>query len=294
MTQLKLEQSSAHTEQAECPTQPGVTVAQSIVIGSVAGGTEVIVNHPLWSIKTRIQCGHPFTFNPSLWYSGIWLNMASMVPITALQVGLNRGIQQLFPDLSDVQRITSAFVAGVGSSVVSCPTEMVMTHQGQIGGSFYTVGKQLVKLNGWYSLFAGLPGTAIRDGMFTVFFLAGTPMLKVKIQPYCTNNYFSSLAAGIAAGIGATLASQGVDTLKTIQQTANLSQPVGLQETAKKLYLTEGYYGFFKGLLPRGARVVSAVTIMALVSEKMEAVFQKCNSEDDLSEEKTKQTSARF
>ena len=299
MTQSKQERSTAHAEQTErrnsVPAQSKTTVAQNIVIGSVAGATEVFVDHPLWSIKTRLQRGEPFTFNPSVLYRGMLPNAASMVPITAMQVGLNRGFQNVFfkesTALSDYQRITSAFVAGVGSSSVSCPTEMVMTHQGQTGGSFFAAGKHLVKQNGWRCLFTGLSATAMREGMFTTFFLAGTPILKAKIQPYCRNDYVASLAAGIGAGVGATLASQGVDTLKTIQQVGTLVQPVGLIETAKKLYSTQGFPGFFKGGVPRGTRVVSAVTIMGLVSERMDAMFQQWNSPDDLSAEKKRKFS---
>ena len=208
-----------------------------------------------------------------------------MAPITALQVGLNRFFQQIFfkdvTTLSDNQRIQSAFVAGLGSSAVSCPTEMIMTHQGHTGGSFYTTAKNLVNQNGWRCLFTGLTATAMREAMFTTFFLAGTPMLKAKIQPHCKNDYVASLAAGIFSGIGATLASQGADTLKTMQQSANLLQPATITEAAKKLYATQGIYGFFKGLVPRGARVVSAVTIMGLVSEKMDAMFTQNNGEED-------------
>lgn len=300
MTQSKQGQSQGYPEQSEYRRSTSrVTVAQSIVIGSVAGGTEVLINHPLWSIKTRLQRGDTFTFKPSLLYRGILPNAASMIPITAMQVGLNRSFQNVFfkhsTDLSDYQRITSAFVAGVGSSAVSCPTEFVMTQQqGQTGGSFYVVGKRLAKQNGWHCLFTGLSATAMREGTFTAFYLAGTPILKAKIQPYCANDYAASLGAGIGAGVGATLASQGVDTLKTIQQAADVSQPVGLKEAAKKLYSTEGVYGFFKGGIPRGGRVVSAVTAMGLVNEKMEAMFRQRNSEDDVSEEKTRGTPAMF
>lgn len=294
MTQSEQDQSPVNAE----PTifhslkqdKPRVSVAQSILIGSVAGATEVLVDHPLWSIKTRMHLGEAFTFNPSLLYRGILPNAASMVPITALQVGLNRCFQNvIFKDsagLSDVQRITSAFVAGVGSSALSCPTEMIMTFQGQKGGSFYAAGNYLVKQSGWQCLFTGLFATAIREGMFTTFFLAGTPILKAKIQPYCQNDYAVSLAAGIGAGLGATLASQGVDTLKTMQQAAQ-SQPVGFNEAAKKLYATKGMFGFFKGGVPRGARVVSAVTIIGLVSEKMETQLLQHNCRDNSTEEKT-------
>lgn len=291
MTQAKHEPFQIHPDKTEnqCSSRnsPRGTVAQSIVIGSVAGAAEVLVNHPLWSIKTRIQCGDTFTLNPSMLYRGILANTVSMVPITALQVGLNRGIQNFFfnntTELYNYQRITCAFVAGVGASGVSCSTEMIMTYQGQTGASFYAAANQLIKQNGWRCLLTGLPATAIREGLFTSFFLAGTPILKTKIQPYFTNDYVATLAAGIGAGVGATLASQGVDTLKTNQQTARVIRPVGLKEAAKKLYVTNGIQGFFKGGVPRGGRVVSAVTLMGLVNEKMEALFWQRDCKDDLS-----------
>ncbi len=110
-------------------------------------------------------------------------------------------------------------------------------------------------------------------------------MLKARIQPSCSNDSVASLAAGIGAGVGATLTSQGMDTLKTIQQ-ASFPEPVGLREASKKLYQTQGIHGFFKGAVPRGARVMSAVTLMGLVSEKMETIFRQRNSVD-LAKDKT-------
>lgn len=273
MTQSRQETSTQVTE------KPKATVLQSVITGSVAGAVEVFVDHPLWSIKTRLQCGDPFTLNPSLLYRGILPNAASMVPITALQVGLNRCFQNLFfkdkKELSNSERITSAFVAGMSSSFVSCPTEMVMTYQRKEKGSFYNVGKHLVKQGGFTCLYTGLLATALREGMFTAFFLAVTPILKANIQPFCSNDYVASLAAGMGAGVGATLASQGVDTVKTIQQASNPLKPVGLKDAVVKLYSTQGVHGFFKGSVPRGARVMSAVTIMGWVNEKMEAKFRQ-------------------
>lgn len=130
MTQTKQEKSLKLKSQT--------TVAQNIVIGSVAGATEVLVNHPLWSIKTGIQRGEAFSFNPTLWYRGILPNAASMIPITALQVVLNRGLLNIFfkdSALSNYQSIGCSFAAGIGSSLISCPTEMIMTHQNK-GVSF--------------------------------------------------------------------------------------------------------------------------------------------------------------
>lgn len=53
--------------------------------------------------------------------------------LTLVQVGLNRIFQKWFLgnkyELSDAQKLTSAFAAWVGSVLISCPTEMIMTHQ---------------------------------------------------------------------------------------------------------------------------------------------------------------------
>lgn len=261
------------------------TVLDSILSGSVAGATEVVVNHPLWTVKTRIQRGESLTFNPQILYRGILPNAASMVPITAMQVGLNRLVQTIFfnnsSEMSNYQKIASGFIAGVGSSFASCPTEMVMTHQGKKGGNFIASKNYLVLQGGYKCLFSGLPATMIREGLFTSFFLAGTPIVKTKLKPYCSNDYLASLLAGMGAGLCATAATQGVDTIKTIQQSAAPQNPVGFVEAAKKLYSSHGINGFFKGAVPRGTRVVSAITIMSWVNEKMEAKFAKSSTGSD-------------
>jgi hypothetical protein len=255
------------------------TVYQSIFIGSIAGAVEVLADHPLWTIKTRLQQGKSFTLNPSVLYRGMLPNIASMAPITALQVGLDSLVRKVLfkdADLSDKQRMASAFIAGVGSSLVSCPTEMIMTRQGTMVSSFYTAANYLYQSGGLRWVYQGLPATALREGGFTMFFLAGIPMLKSKVMPYCPNDAVATLCSGIGAGVGATLASQAFDTIKTVQQTA--TSPIKAVEAVTNIYSTHGVYGFFKGSIPRGARVVSAVTIMGAVKEKLE---EYCGSDNE-------------
>ncbi len=260
------------------------TFAQSLITGSVAGATEVLVDHPLWVIKTRIQSGDPFTFDHRTLYRGILPNAASMIPSTALQVGFNQGLQDILykdkKEISNTQRLSSAFLAGVGSSLVSCPTERIMTYQGQQKNGFLEAGKKITKQGGYRSLLTGLPATAFREGMFAGSFLGVTPILKKQIQPFCPNESSASLAAGMSAGIGATISSQGFDTVKTIQQAANFNKPVSFFGGLKDLYAKHGVYGFFKGGIPRGARVMSAVTIMGFVTDKMETKFKEHNNKE--------------
>lgn len=269
--------SQSRQETSNEAKKPQMTVMQSLITGSMAGAAEVLIDHPFWTLKTRKQRGYSLTFNPYLLYRGVLPNAASMVPITATQIGLDRCIQNLFFDktkeLSNTQRMTSAFVAGAGSALICCPTDMMMTYQGAVGGSFYAAGKYLVKQGGVSNLYTGLAANAMRDGMFTAFYLAVTPMLKGYFQPYFSKDSTATIASAVVAGVGAAMASQAVDTVKTIQQAADYSERASFKDTAKKLYSKEGVHGFFKGGAARGIRVVSAVNILTWVKEKMETKF---------------------
>ncbi|HHT0592628.1 TPA: MC/SLC25 family protein [Legionella anisa] len=272
MAQTKFEKHKEETFPKE--KKNNLSIFQSIVSGSITGAFEVFVDHPLWSIKTRMQKGEPFTLNPQVLYRGILPNAASMVPITAVQVGLNRFFQKWFfgnkYELSDAQRLSSAFAAGVGSALISCPTEMIMTHQKT---GFFSTGSHLVRQVGWPHLYTGLMATMLREGLFSTFFLAVTPTLKVRIKEYYPNDYAASLLAGMLAGVGATLASQKFDVVKTAQQSSVAANSVGFFKTTQKIYTTDGVYGFFKGGLPRGLRVMSAVTLMSWMNEKMDELL---------------------
>lgn len=264
---------NSHTEKNR---YANISIVQSIGMGSLAGAIEVAIDHPLWSIKTRLQRGVPFTLNPSVLYRGILANASSMVPVTAIQVTLNRCMHRYIfndhPKLSSTQTIFAAFVAGVGSAFVSCPIEMIMTQQSKKGVPFKNALLALKQHGGFPYLWTGLLATGMREGIFTAFFLGVTPTLKNTIRPHCSSDYTASMVAGIGAGIGAAVISQGADTIKTQQQSAGLR----LGPAVKQLYASRGWMGFFKGGLPRGLNVVSAVTIMGYVNEKMEnALHQK-------------------
>ncbi len=278
MTQSR--QETASPDAAQLAKQKPATVMQSFITGSVAGAVEVGCNHPLWSLKTMVQRGEPFTLNPAVLYRGIYPNMASMVPISALQVGLNGYIQNVVlkkdaTQLSNVERLGSAFVAGVGSAFVSCPTEMIMTYQNKNGGGFYAGGTHLAKRAGLSCLYTALPATATREGMFTASYLAVKPVLKAYIQDFCPNEMVASIVSGIFAGIGGALISQPVDTMKSAQQAADPLKPLSFNEAVRKHYAAYGVNGFFTGGFWRGARVLSAVVIMGGVTETMETQFRK-------------------
>lgn len=260
---------------------------QNICIGSTAGGMEVLCNHPLFILKFHIQLAKAssetpsktafdivkeLARNPRQLIVGIVPNMTSMIPITAIQVSLNNLLKETFfagnQPLDMKSNITCAFIAGIGSSLVSSPTEMIMGYQTQLKQPFFTVMQRIVRQHNLRALYAGLSGTACREGLFTVGFLGLMPFFKEQMQPWFMHHeYMSTLLAGSGAGILATLTSHPFDTIKTRQQARRLNQPENMVTAAKNMYSKSGVAGFFAGGLPRGTRVVSAITLIGFVTE---------------------------
>ena len=125
-------------------------------IGAVSGVIEVTLLHPTVAWKNALQEGRQLNLRPSALYRGYVMNVGSFAPITMVQFGVNRLLESrlsrtgdgafflctpcfkpLRPspplgagsDLSGAQRIAVAATAGVASSVVSTPCELIIIQQ---------------------------------------------------------------------------------------------------------------------------------------------------------------------
>jgi len=198
------------------------------------------------------------------------------MPITATQTAMFQTVKRIFfPDaskMSSSQMITCAFMAGVGAASIAAPTELLMTVQDKHGG-FYRAAQYIMKNTGWKGIYHGFMATALRDGIFTAGYLAGSPIAKSYIQPYVTNDFAAGLCAGFTAGLISSVTSQAIDTIKTEQQSSEGQQRIGIVTAARKIKSSSGMIGFFNGGFFRGARIMSAVTIMSMVNEKLTAKF---------------------
>lgn len=246
------------------------SIRHAFIKGSVAGTIEVLVDQPWQNLKLLAQRGEKLTLNPCILYRGTLVNAGSMTPVTAIQVGLDWSFRHyLFPqktDISNTERIGSAFVAGVGSSFVSCPAEQIVTYQNKAGGNFIAAGRYLVSMGSWPVFWKALQATAMREGIFASFFLAGKPIIENRLDAsYGLRSFIASLSAGLSAAV----LSQPFDTIKTRQQTTHS----GFADAAKQIYRTQGPYGFFRGGMMRGIGVASAIYVMTSVNEKMDELL---------------------
>jgi hypothetical protein len=248
---------------------------QSCMIGAASGLAEVLTTHPLFIMKTNVQQGLSIPFKLSSLYKGVGANALSLTPITSIQVGASQWMEQHFfaGQPTKLQKMGAAFFGGALASVISCPSEKIMTIQNNNNWSLIQSLREQVKRNGPKGLFSGQMATLWRDGGFSVCFLMVQPILKAYIDQSNKNETSSALIAGMASGVAATILTQPFDTIKTIQQSS--SSPVGFFKTAQQL----GMKALYKGSLSRGASVTLSITLMSMLKEQLESSCKKYNDD---------------
>ncbi|NDH08299.1 MAG: hypothetical protein EBY16_01545 [Gammaproteobacteria bacterium] len=247
--------------------QTELTDFQSYSIGAITGLVDVLATHPFFVMKTHVQQGLPIPWNLKSLYKGAGTNALGFVPITSIQIGTSQWVEKhwFFGQPTYTQKILASFSAGALSSLISCPIEKFMILQHRL--PHLSIGKILTyqqQSEGLKGLFSGQIATLLREGSFSVFLLMVPPVLKAEVYQYTQHETSSALIAGVASGVGATLVSQPLDTIKTIQQSS--SSPFGFFKTARDL----GLEALFKGTLSRGSSVVLSITLMSMLKEQLE------------------------
>lgn len=254
---------------SELKTMPELTLndtQKNAAIGAIAGSIETAVTHPIWAFKTRLQNGDYLTLNPKILYRGFLLNAATSVPIAALLLGTDKFLQKIcfnpVSDLSTSQKSFSAFGAGALSASIICPIEMVMTWQGRTGKNAPATIASLRAQGGIRCLFNGFTPTLLRDGTSGACLLALMPTCKKTLRNYTHNDSTASLASGMLSGLTATVLTQGIDTIKTTQQSANPALLFSFKAAFKKIKTEQGFKGFNKGFIPRSMNMACSITVM--------------------------------
>ena len=245
-----------------------------IFAGAAAGTIETVINHPLFTLKNRIQCAHKFTLNPLILYRGVLGNAASMVPLVTIQISSNIFILDKIHDILGIglqyEKPISAFFAGNLSSIVSTPIELTLVQQQKCNKTFARSGIDFLRNHGLKKSYTGLVGTSIRTGFVSSGFIAIMPQFKYLFQESGYNDELATLLGGFGAGLLSTFLSHPFDTIKTIQQDrADTDQVLKFKETYHKIIKEKGVRGLYTGVLARSTRVISATLILGHVSTKL-------------------------
>uniref|UniRef100_A0A7S1CTB6 Uncharacterized protein n=1 Tax=Bicosoecida sp. CB-2014 TaxID=1486930 RepID=A0A7S1CTB6_9STRA len=211
--------------------------------GGLAGFIEVAATHPLDVCKTRLQAGLPLRFNVPTLYRGAVPRLIGVIPMRVVFWGSSFWFKKHLPIEDDVRRALAAgALAGSLQTTIDTPIEVLKIKQ--IAGD-EVAARGAARLQAGY--FAGFWATLARNVGFATsmcFFTFGLPP--------------SVLPPAIAPGVGAligSVATQPIDTIKTIQQSGQALPPLR-ELTLRRL---------FSGTTHRAAQGMVAMVIGGFV-----------------------------
>ena len=177
--------------------------------------------------KNASQNGMPFTLNPAILYRGVVANVINNGFCVMSQFYINGVLKKVLlgdeqRDLKDSEKMLCGVSAGVLSSVVCGPIELVMIQQQAKGGGLFSTFVDMVKA-GPSTFFRGTTAQMGREGIYAGCFLGGMPIVREKIQAAFPDSIGATedsarIAAAFSAGPICTALSHPPDTVKTCLQ----------------------------------------------------------------------------
>eukprot|EP01084_Bolivina_argentea_P273325 465553_1 len=248
-----------------------LTDSQNLVVGCIAGCVEVMIDHPLITIKNMKQQSLPISLHPTILYRGLIADMAGVASLTALQFYATGYIKHLmlkykhgtklsdefnFTSLTQNEIFISSFCGGAISGVVISPFELIMVQQQRYGYSIINTFNYITNKFGATIMTRGLMSGIFREGIFTFGYLGMTPILE---NHFDNNGYLYKFGCAMISGFIATGLSHPFDTIKTCMQgDVNRKQFDTFKQSFKFLYSTYGLQKIYSGFMFRfSANVLS-------------------------------------
>lgn len=233
--------------------------------GAFAGCVVEAAFYPLDTVKTRLQArrhGERVALFRGL-YRGIGGNLVGVAPATALFFAAYEPMKAALASGRDddgvgggrgvVAHLASGAVAGLVSSVIRVPTEVIKTRR-QVGASAGASLRSIVAANGVAGLFVGYGSFLLRDLPFDAIEFAGYESMKTT---WATLHSKSDVNGAEAAGIGAVAGAFAgamttpLDVVKTRLMTSSPGTYRGVMHCVQKTVSEEGALAMFKGIQPR-------------------------------------------
>jgi len=207
-----------------------------------------------------------------VWYAGGLTNVSLVAPQTAVQLGVAAA-------LPEQNKVLNSFIAGAVSGVFS-PGELVIIHQQnmkekKVNLNGVQLAQHLVKKYGVFALFRGMTPMVIRDAGFSGFCFGVQSSLKDKTKQYTDNQLVLAFGPGILTGVASAIVTHPFDCIKTKMQ-LNLHDKAysSMLRTAWYMYKSGGVTIFYKGVAPRGFRILSANIVMGVSADKLRRLLE--------------------
>jgi len=259
------------------------------IAGCMGGFTQVIIGQPFDIVKVRLQtqkagevlyssaidCLKKIVKNEG-GPLGLW--KGSLPPLlgvgaaTSIQFGVNENTKALLQSITQQKDLPMAYLAlcgalaGIANYFVSCPAEHIrirMQSQGTMANPPYKSSMDCIQKisskQGVKGMFKGGAPTMWREAIaYAIYFSVYDWCIK-KIAPGKENPEVHKVAfSGAFAGVCFWFAVFPIDVIKTKMQIDNFENPQykNMRDCIKQTYKSQGFGGFWKGLMPCLVRAV--------------------------------------
>ncbi|KAJ3877878.1 mitochondrial carrier domain-containing protein [Lentinula edodes] len=258
-----------------------------LIAGSVGGAAQVLVGHPLDTVKTRAQIAPKGMFKGPMdiiaqtvrkegffaLYKGMaspLLGIAGVNSLLFAAYGVSKRIVSPYPQLSLPETSLAGAMAGAANTILASPVEMFKVRmQGQYGGAqdkrLSAVAREMwsqwgfrkgVMRGYWVTMAREIPAYA---GFYTAYEFSKRKFASIYGSELPV---WALLASGSTGGIAYWLSCYPLDVIKSrvqLRQTPPIGTPVQyIAHEAKTVLAESGLKGLFSGLTPSLIRSIPA------------------------------------
>jgi len=283
----------SHSTAATAATKWRVT-AGNLAAGAIAGASVEAILYPIDTIKTRLQAMKSGGGIRALLqsgggralYAGIWGNLAGVAPASAIFMAVYEPVKAAAtkmagPDKEFMGPLAGGVAAGLASSIVRVPTEVVKTRmQTKEFNNALTALKTIALKEGSKGLFAGYGSFLLRDLPFdAIEFVTYEQLKKVykvgALRDGRELNPGEHSVCGAMAGAVTGLVTTPLDVLKTrlMLQGGSRAQYANAADCAVKIVRQEGWGALFRGWEPRVIWIGVGGSVFFTVLEQAKKAF---------------------
>ncbi|CAM9267509.1 unnamed protein product [Phaeothamnion confervicola] len=253
----------------------------TLTAGCIAGGIEATVVWPMEYIKTQLQLqasslevpkytgvfsGIRYTVQTTGFlslYRGLAPTLLGSMPKAGIRFGGNAYFKDLLKDKDGKLTSGKQFAAGAGAGAIEAvvavaPIETVKTKCIQANMPFVKGLKHILATEGIRGVYQGVTATILKQasnqGLRFMWFNEYKRIMSKDGKE--TLNPIQNLLGGMSAGCFSTLGNNPFDVVKTKMQGVDGNKYGGTAGCAAHIWKSEGLKGFYRGLVPRLARVV--------------------------------------
>ncbi|KAJ3895345.1 mitochondrial carrier domain-containing protein [Lentinula edodes] len=252
-----------------------------LIAGSVGGAAQVLVGHPLDTVKTRAQIAPKGMFKGPMdiiaqtvrkegffaLYKGMaspLLGIAGVNSLLFAAYGVSKRIVSPYPQLSLPETSLAGAMAGAANTILASPVEMFKVRmQGQYGGAqdkrLSAVAREMWSQWGFrkgVTMAREIPAYA---GFYTAYEFSKRKFASIYGSELPV---WALLASGSTGGIAYWLSCYPLDVIKSrvqLRQTPPIGTPVQyIAHEAKTVLAESGLKGLFSGLTPSLIRSIPA------------------------------------